>query len=203
LELKVLPGILSWGRRKPAPLDVCALHHQYADFVFLTLQRLGIRDADLEDLCQEVFVVVHRRLSSYDGSCKVSTWLFGICSKVASTHRRRAHVRREDLVEDFQEGPNVASGMSPEEAAAHAQARRQLEDILDTIDDEKRAIFVMFEVEDLSCEEIARTLGIPLGTVHSRLYAARKSFEAAVSRWGKRSSAPPSRRLLQAPRGMS
>ncbi len=198
----MLPRVLSWGRRQPTPLDVCSLHQQYAPFVFLTLQRLGIHDRDLEDLCQEVFVVVHRRLSSYDGSCKVSTWLFAICSKVASSHRRRAHVRREDLLEDFPEGALVAPGASPEEAVAAAQSRRELSDILDTMSDEKRAIFVMFEIEVLSYEQIADSLGLPLGTVHSRLHSARKAFKAALLRWEKRSGAPH-RPSEGAPRGVS
>jgi RNA polymerase sigma-70 factor (ECF subfamily) len=184
-------------------LDVCDLHHQYANFVFLTLQRLGIRDRDLDDLCQEVFVVVHRRLASYDGSSKISTWLFAICSKVASSHRRRAHVRREELVDEFPEGSLVASGKSPEEAAGQAEARSRLDSILDTLSDDRRVIFTMFEIEGLSYEDIAATLDLPIGTVHSRLHSARKSFEAAVARFEKRrTTVPPNRAPTDAPRGI-
>jgi RNA polymerase sigma-70 factor, ECF subfamily len=203
VELKVLPAVFGFGRSRPMDLDVRAVHRENADFVFMTLQRLGVRPADLEDLCQEVFVVVHRRLRSYDGSSKLSTWLFAICAKVASSHRRSAPVRREELVEDFMNEPFTAPGMDPEEAAAKAQARRQLDELLDTLSDDKRAIFVMFEIEALSCDEIAQALAIPLGTVHSRLHAARKAFEAALKRHVKRASSPPASLRPQASRGMS
>src|SRR5687767_5495136 len=74
-------------------LGVKEIHHAHADFVWLTLQRLGVRASDLEDALQEVFVVVHRRLSSYDRRAKLSSWLFGISLRVAAQFRRRAHVR--------------------------------------------------------------------------------------------------------------
>src|SRR6187402_2856082 len=70
-----------------------------ADFVFRSLQRLGIRDADLDDVLQEVFVVVHQRLHTFDGSAKMTTWLYGVTFRVASSHRRRAYVRRERSVD--------------------------------------------------------------------------------------------------------
>lgn len=75
----------------PDVLDVASIHESHADFVWCSLQRLGVRPADLEDALQEVFVVVHRKLSSFDGSSRLSTWLFGISMRVASAYRRKAH----------------------------------------------------------------------------------------------------------------
>jgi len=161
-------------------LDVTAIHAAHADFVWSALQRFGVRDADLEDALQEVFVVVHRRLDSYDGSSKVTTWLYGIAMRVAAAFRRKAHVRRERAVEEVPEGDD--EGLSPEEAASRSQARATLQEILDEMDLDRRAVFVMFEVEELSCEEIAALVGIPVGTVYSRLHKARKEFAAAVER---------------------
>lgn len=170
-------------------LDVTAIHAAHADFVWTTLQRFGVRDADLEDALQEVFVVVHRRLDSWDRTSKITTWLFGVAMRVAAAFRRKAHVRRERATEDAGE-LEIDHGLSPEEAAARIEARATLESILDTLDLERRAVFVMFEVEEMSCEEIAATIGVPVGTVYSRLHKARKEFAAAVEKRRKEGAAP-------------
>ena len=171
------------GSRVAGPLDVTAIHAAHADFVWATLQRFGVRDADLEDMLQEVFIVVHRRLDSFDGVSRITTWLYGICMRVAAAHRRKAHVRRERAVEEVPEENMDRTGQeSPEEAAMRKQGRERLEEILDSMDLERRAVFVMFEVEELSCDEIAALSGVPVGTVYSRLHKARKEFESALSR---------------------
>jgi RNA polymerase sigma-70 factor (ECF subfamily) len=110
----------------------------------------------------------------------MTTWLFGICLRVASAYRRRAFRRHEQSVAHVPE--EAVSGDSPEDAAATAQARARLRAALDLMDLDKRAIFVMFELDELSCEAIAEMLSIPLGTVYSRLHAARKAFEQALGR---------------------
>jgi RNA polymerase sigma-70 factor (ECF subfamily) len=183
--------------RRPAvadPRDVESIHREHADFVWRSLQRLGVPDADVEDLLQEVFLVVHRRLGSFDGSSRMTTWLFGICLRVASTYRRRAHRRRERSVEQV---PDEASpdDRGPEQAAAVRQAHDRLRVALDSMDLEKRAIFVMFEIDEMACDEIAAILGIPLGTVYSRLHAARKAFELAIDRLARPRGAAWSVRL--------
>lgn len=167
------------GEEAPARLDVSAVHDAHADFVWLSLQRLGVREADLEDMMQEVFVVVHRNLASFDGSSKLTTWLFGITLRVASGYRRKAHRRREELVDDV---PDAAGDASPEDEASRNDERRELDRILDELDLEKRAVFVMFEIDEMSCDAIASILGVPVGTVYSRLSAARKGFADAVKR---------------------
>jgi RNA polymerase sigma-70 factor, ECF subfamily len=146
---------------------------------------MGVRDADVEDQLQEVFVVVHQRLHTFDGTARMTTWLFGICMRVASAYRRRAHRRREEIVAEV---PNDGSvdDRGPEAAAIARQARARLHAILDGMDLEKRAIFVMFELDEVPCEAIAEILGVPLGTVHSRLHAARKDFQASLRRFTAR-----------------
>jgi RNA polymerase sigma-70 factor (ECF subfamily) len=152
-----------------------------ADFVWRSLQRLGIRDADLDDVLQEVFVVVHQRLQTFDGSAKMTTWLFGICLRVASAYRRRGFRRNETSVAEPPE-PTDREIASPEQDLAAAESRRRLDTLLDELDLERRAVFVMFEVDEMPCEEIAQMLGVPVGTVYSRLHAARKSFQKALAR---------------------
>lgn len=180
------------SRTASATLDVRSVHHEHAEFVWLTLQRLGVRDADIEDVLQEVFVVVHKRLHTFDASARMSTWLFGICLRVAASYRRRAHRRRE-TVSDLS-GDAACAGPSPEEAAATLQARGRLRAILDGMDLDKRAIFVMYELDELSCDAIAEVLSIPVGTVHSRLHAARKAFARSLARLNAREAPGKGRR---------
>jgi RNA polymerase sigma-70 factor (ECF subfamily) len=164
-----------------ARLDVVSIHARHAEFVWLTLQRLGVPESDVEDLLQEVFVVVHRRLDSFDGSSRMTTWLFGICMRIVAGYRRRAFRRRERSVEQLPEQATSESE-SPERAMLDREARERLGAVLDLMDLEKRAIFVMFELDELSCEAIAEMLSIPTGTVYSRLHAARKAFQQALER---------------------
>jgi RNA polymerase sigma-70 factor (ECF subfamily) len=162
-------------------LDVVSIHDAHAEFVWLSLQRLGVAGADAEDLLQEVFVVVHRRLHTFDRTSRITTWLFGICVRVAAAHRRRAFRRHERPVAEIPDEA-AAADADPEQAVADWQARARLRSVLDLMDLEKRALFVMFEIDEVPCEDIAEMLSIPLGTVYSRLHAARKDFDGALAR---------------------
>jgi RNA polymerase sigma-70 factor (ECF subfamily) len=166
------------------------VHERHADFVWRTLQRLGVRSRDLEDQLQEVFIVAHRRLDSVDGSSQLATWLFGICLRVAAAHRRRAHVRREMPTLDG-EAPEPEPSGDPERTAIEREAREELEQLLAGLDLEKRAVFVMFEVEGFTAPEIAKTMGTPIGTVYSRLAAARSELGKAAARRRVRSARQP------------
>jgi RNA polymerase sigma-70 factor (ECF subfamily) len=167
-----------------APRDVANVFMRHGDFVWRTLQRLGVRDSDLEDVTQEVFVVVHRQLAAFGGRSSLTTWLYAICTRVASTHRRRAWVRRELPTAELPDAPSPAAG--PETSLDDARARRKLGEILDLMDLEKRSLFVMFELDEMPCEEIAEILGVPVGTVHSRLHSARLEFKNALRIWRAR-----------------
>jgi len=160
-------------------LDAEQVYELHADFVWRSLQHLGVRDADLEDLGQEVFVTVHRRLSSFDGRSKLTTWLFGICLHLVQRHRRRAYFRFELL---HAEPPERVDLETPEALYAGEQSRQRLERLLDKLSPERRATFVLFEVEGMSCEEIAELTAVPVGTVYSRLHLARKLVTAAATR---------------------
>lgn len=155
------------------------VYELHADFVWRTLQHLGVLDADLEDLGQEVFVTVHRRLSSFDGRSKLTTWLFGICLHLVQRHRRRAYFRLEL---PSAEPPERIDPHTPEEQYAGEEARLRLERLLAKLRPERRATFLLFEVEGASCEEIAELTGVPVGTVYSRLHSARKQVAEAAAR---------------------
>ena len=153
------------------------VYADHASFAWRSLRRLGVREADVEDVTQEAFVVVHRKLPEFDGRSSVKTWIFGICLRVASDHRRRAHVRREESVEEVPDG--VAQ---PEQGVAleRRQARAVLDQILETLDEDKRTAFVLFELEQWPMAEVAEAMGCPLQTAYARLYAARKLVQQAA-----------------------
>jgi RNA polymerase sigma-70 factor (ECF subfamily) len=168
------------------PLDVAQIYAKYAPLLWRSLQRTGVPEADLPDALQEVLLVAHRRLASFDGQSKLTTWLFGICLRVAATQRRARRRRREESLDQRAAPPALVETDHPEQQALARDARRRLEAALDGLDPEKRAVFVMFEIEGMACAEIAELLGVPKGTVFSRLAHARRAFLERLERMDKR-----------------
>lgn len=166
-------------------LTVTQVHERHGEFVWRTLNRMGVRPPHVEDVYQEVFLVVHRRLRTFTGQSALTTWLYEICFRVAAGYRRKAHFRREQLLPDWSAMESLSSqAPSPERQLVTARQAKQLERILDTMPLEYRVVFVMFEIEGMSSEQIAESVGAPLGTVYSRLYRARKRFARALTRLG-------------------
>lgn len=151
----------------------------HAPYVWRVLRRLGIREADAEDLAQEVFVVVHRKLPEFEARSSMKTWIYGICARVASDHRRRAHVRREQPTEDVPEERRSAPQLHDYE---REQARALLDAALAELDEDKRAVFVLYEIGELEMKDVAEALGCPIQTAYSRLHAARKRVEESIRR---------------------
>jgi RNA polymerase sigma-70 factor (ECF subfamily) len=145
-------------------------------FAWRTLRRLGVREADVADVCQEVFVVVHRRLGDFDAAFAMRTWIYGICLRTASQYRRRAPQRREAGEDGLRD-----AAVSPEQEGLveRAWAKRRLDAALARLDDDKRAVFVLYELEELPMKEVAVAVGCPLQTAYSRLHAARRELEVA------------------------
>ena len=159
------------------------VYSEHADFVWRSLCRLGAAPADSEDLLQEVFVVVQRRRGDFEGRSKLETWLFGICLRVIKQHRRRARFRRERPAEA---GPEPIDAHTPEHEVEQQEARQRLERALAELAPDRRAALVMFEIEGLSTRAIAEVMGVPVGTIHSRLHLARRDFERALARIERR-----------------
>jgi len=165
-------------------LTLTDVFRREAPFVWRALRRLGVREADIEDVCQEVFVVVHRKLGEFEGRSSLRTWIYGICARTASDYRRSARVRRE-IVTDAP--PDAPADGRQHEALALREARAKLDRILDQLDDDKRAVFVLYEIEELTMNEVAEALSCPVQTAYSRLHAARKVVEAGVEKERARS----------------
>jgi RNA polymerase sigma-70 factor (ECF subfamily) len=162
-------------------LTLAGVYQRHGEFVWRTLSRMGVARAHLDDVFQEVFLVVHRRLDSFHGHCLATTWLYEICLRVASGYRRRAHFRREELVADVGDVLPLASPRpSPEQAFERRQDTERLNEVLSALTLEQRAVFTMFELEGETCESAALALGLPIGTVYSRLFRARGAFKRAL-----------------------
>jgi RNA polymerase sigma-70 factor (ECF subfamily) len=154
------------------------VYNDYFDFVWRSLRRLGVPEASVDDALQDVFVVVHRRLGEFGGRSSLKTWLFGIALRVTSDHRRR--VRRKGGHEPLDEAvADPAPG--PQEKMANAERLSMLDRALDALDDDRRAVFVLAELEQMSAPEIAEALGVKLNTVYSRLRLARQDFALALA----------------------
>jgi RNA polymerase sigma-70 factor (ECF subfamily) len=151
-------------------------HHAY---VWRCLLRLGVDDAAVDDAVQDVFIVVHRKLDDFEGRAQIKTWLFAIARRVALRYRDRAKRKQHD--DESSEEPMSPTG-NPDAALSHNEALRRLQDWLDELDDDKRAVFVFYEIEELAMSEVAEVVDCPLQTAYSRLRAAREHVEAAARR---------------------
>lgn len=168
------------------PADLAAVYDAHADFVWRSLRRLGVPEADAPDALQEVFVVVFRKLATFEGRSALTTWLFGICLRVAADRRRKASVRYERADGD-QAAEQMGDGRpDAEESATRTESLRLLEAALDKLDPDQRTVFVLFELEELTAAVIATMLGIPQGTVMSRLRLAREAFRREIARFQAR-----------------
>ena len=154
---------------------------EHYEFVWRSLRRLGVRPPETDDAAQRVFLVLAQKLSSIQPD-KERSFVFGIVMRVAANVRRDLATAREREVAESDSPESVAYGPSAETAVARAQERATLDEILASIPEERRAVFVLFELEEFTVTEIAELLGLPVGTVATRLRRARQEFQAAVAR---------------------
>lgn len=161
-------------------VDFTLLFTQQAAFVWRVLRRFGVAESDLPDACQDVFIVVHRKVSDFEGRSNLRTWIYRICARVASDYRKRAHRRYE--TEALTREPSV--GGDQLRAIELSEICVLVENALDGLDDEKRQVFVLYELEDMAMTDVALLMDCPLKTAFSRLYVARERVNAALRRAG-------------------
>ena len=152
-----------------------AVYTAHVAFVWRVVRTFGVAEAQLEDAVQDVFIVVHRRLREWEGRAAITTWLFAIARRVASSHRRRKGSDRTETMTADPVGPtDTFAEMS------RAQASATVMSILERMDEDKRIVFALVELEQLTVPEVARMLELNLNTAYSRLRLARAAFELAV-----------------------
>jgi RNA polymerase sigma-70 factor (ECF subfamily) len=160
------------------PLGAEELFARHGGFVRRFVHRLGVFQQDLDDVVQEVFLIAHRQGGYLPLGARPTTWLAEIALRVTLALRRSQRKRQgEPLLETV-----AAPGPTPHDALATSQSLLRVQRALDALDLGHRAIFVLFELEDESCESIAKALDVPIGTVHSRLHHARRAFRKAYDR---------------------
>lgn len=140
-------------------------------FAWRVLRRLGARDEELPDLLQEVFLIAFKKLPEFEGRARTTTWLFSICHNVLRSARRRVRPGTS---------PDALEAIEPVGHDRLLDARQ----LLLRLPEEQRVVFVLFELEGMSGDEIAELLEIPVGTVRSRLRLARGSFRRLLDRDG-------------------
>ncbi len=162
------------------PLEAATIFREHGRYVYRLLRRLGIPQSDLDDASQEVFLVVHRKLDSFEGRGSVRAWVYGICVRVVTQYRRRRKANPVIVSGDDVEAIDVTT---PVESLGAEEARKAFAAILDQLDDDRRTVFVLFELEGLTMQEIVELVGCPLQTGYSRLNKAREAVESAVRRY--------------------
>lgn len=167
------------------------LYAEHGRYVWRCLRSLGVFDRELDDAIQDLFLVVQRRLPEFDGRVAARTWLYAIAIRIARRYRERnQRARRHD---EFQERHTEQFAVAQDaEADIERNAKLALaHQALDALDDGKREVFVLSQVEQMSASEIAAITGLPVNTVYSRLRAARTAFAAEVKRLQARARRSP------------
>jgi RNA polymerase sigma-70 factor (ECF subfamily) len=149
------------------------------NYVWRALRRLGVHARDLEDVAQDVFVHVHRRLDDYDPARPMRPWLFAFAFRCASDWRRRAR-HRVEVAGDPDRA--ASSDLAADDAIALAEDRDLVSRALERVGIERRAVFILHEFDECPMKDIAESLGIPRFTAYSRLRVGRQEFTEAVHR---------------------
>ncbi len=169
----------------PVP-DLATVFKAEGHYVWNTFRRLGVRDADLKDLTQEFFLSLHRLLSSYDPSRPIRPWLFTIAYRMALRHIERT--KREHLVGELDTAVDIADPkVDLDRHVTVLEDRDLVLRALESVPIERRAVFVLADIDEVAVPEIALQFEIPLNTAYSRLRLARQDFRQAVQRLRKRS----------------
>ncbi len=163
-------------------LDFSIVYDDWFEEVMRWVRALGGPDGELEDLTQEIFLVVQRKLDQFDGQ-HLPAWLYRITQRTVSDYRRRSWFKnffskRQEIAFDAL----ATSARNPEELLSQKQTRRLLHRVLDEMSEKRRASFVLFEIEGYSCEQIAELEGISVSNVWTRVHHARKDFFERLSK---------------------
>ena len=162
-----------------------SVYDTYFPYVWRSVQRLGVPAASADDVVQEVFMVVYRKLPEFEARSTLKTWLYGIALRVARAHRLRSNQPTKTQSIDAQQ-LRAPDATRPDQQAENAQAARVVDLLLTGLDDDQREVFVLAELEQLSVPEIAEAIDVKLNTVYSRLRLARAAFAEAAARYRAR-----------------
>ena len=158
------------------------VYQEYFDFVWTSARRLGIQPSGMDDLIQEVFLVIHSKLHTVEKRSSLRSWIYSVVRRTASNHRRARRAHADASSGPPGDGEALSREPTPLENTERNAGFQLLMSLLDQLEEPKREIFSLVDVEDLSVPEAAELLGIPLNTAYSRLRVARQNFELALAR---------------------
>jgi RNA polymerase sigma-70 factor (ECF subfamily) len=164
---------------RAAPIDAETLYRAHAAFVASFLRHMGAHESDLDDFLQDVFVIAHRKGGYQPGPAAPRTWLASLAFRVVLA-RRRARARRPESAAPIEALPDDAR--SPAETIDARRSLERVQAVLEQLSPEHRAVFILYDIEGESCESIAATWDVPVGTIYSRLHHARKRFREAYAK---------------------
>jgi RNA polymerase sigma-70 factor (ECF subfamily) len=156
------------------------VYEEHVTFAWRSLRLLGVAEDLLEDATQDVFVVVSHKLDEFAGRSSLRTWIFSIVQRTAANYRRRHRRKVEPLVP--LRAQVEGNEPTPQAHAEALDAVHRIERYAESLDPERRALFVLVLIEDVPAPEAARALGLPLNTVYSRVRALRLGLERALGR---------------------
>jgi RNA polymerase sigma-70 factor (ECF subfamily) len=180
--LAVLAGGRAGLANRTMPTDSARLTRvaqEHLDFVWRCLRRFGVPAADADDAAQQVFLVAADKLSDVPVE-RERAFLFATAARIAANARRSIR-RRQTAYDSLSQAPEEPS-ISQDELSDQLRARALLDQVMADMPDDLREVFVLFEIEEISIQDIATALDIPIGTVGSRLRRARQAFQQAVTR---------------------
>ncbi len=147
-------------------------------YVATSLRRLGVAPRDVEDVAHDLFVEVWKRWATYDAARPIRPWLFAFAFRFSSDYRRLSRHK----VELFVEKDGATQEKAADELLVEHEQQRLLFSALESISEDRRGVFILFELDGVPMHEIADSLGIPANTAYSRLRLAREEFTAAAKR---------------------
>ena len=156
-------------------------YERHFDLVWRALRRLGVDEGGLDDACQDVFLVVFRRWEDFRGASSLTTWIYGIVLRVASSYRRSRR-RAATSTDETAALALIEAAANPFEETSWREASRVLSQVLDNLEDRVRAVFVLVDLEEITIQQAADLLGVSLPTARSRLRTAREHVNATLAR---------------------
>lgn len=178
-------GVL--GAAGPRVPSFQAVYRTYFELVWSTARRLGVAPEAIDDVVQEVFIVVHSKLDTLQRPEALRSWIYGIARRTVSTYHRAQRSRVPLSVHASVETEAVSQQPTPLAQTETSAELQVLMSLLEQLDEPKREVFELVEIEELTVPEVAELLDIPLNTAYSRLRTARQAFEAALARHAARS----------------
>jgi RNA polymerase sigma-70 factor (ECF subfamily) len=177
---------------EPSPVETPAtpsferVYDENIELILRSIRRLGVVDSAVDDVAQQALLVIHRRLPEFEGRSSLRTWIFAIVLRVVREHRRS--VRRKSphwLSAPIDPEDLTDTAEDPFESLSRAQASRVIDELLLALEEDKRVVFVLADLEQLSAIEIGQVTGLDPKVVYTRLRAARTDFDRAVERYKK------------------